>query len=193
MNILTILGSPRKSAASTAIAKAFNDTAESNGAAVTTYYLNGLDYKGCQGCYACKNGKESCVLTDGLTPIFTDMESADVVVFATPIYYGDITAQLKGLFDRFYATIDPSYRETGVFTSRLPGGKKSLFIYTQGADEKTHAEIPERYDYYLGASGFDERRIIRDCNRTDETDCRPSEASLQEARDAAKAFTGCQA
>ena len=85
MKVLTILGSPRKNAASTAIANHFNEEATANGAEVTTYTLNDMDYKGCQGCNACKTGKESCVLNDDLTPLFESLKEADVVVVATPI------------------------------------------------------------------------------------------------------------
>ena len=189
MKVLTILGSPRKNAASTIIAEYFNKEAAANGADVTTFHLNDLDYKGCQGCYACKTGLDSCALRDDLTSVFDALNDADAVVITSPIYFGDVTAQLKGFFDRFYATVDPEYLTTGIPKSRLASGKKSLLVFTQGAEKTLHEEIPERYDSYLAMSGFKERRIIRDCNRVDFTDKAPNEASLAMAKDAARDFT----
>ena len=188
MKVLTILGSPRKDATSTTIAHHFNKEATANGAEVTTYTLNDMDYKGCQGCYSCKTGKESCILNDDLTPLFEALDATDVVVIATPIYFGDITAQLKGFFDRFYSTVSPEYFETGIPTSRLPQGKKSLIIATQGAEEKEHADIAARYDSYFALSGFTDRKIIRDCNRQDFTDKAPAAASISMAESIAREF-----
>lgn len=189
MNVLTLLGSPRKDAASSAIAQRFNEEAAKNGAQVTTYRLNDLDFKGCQGCYACKKGLDKCVINDDLTPVLEALSVADAVVFATPIYFGDITAQLKGFFDRLYSTFDPDYSEETGFTSRLPAGKKALFIYTQGAAEDIHAEIPERYNTYLETSGFTDCRVIRDCSREGFGDGPPASESMDTATTAATDFT----
>jgi len=188
MKVLTIMGSPRKSAASTVIAEQFNRTAEANGAEVTTYHLNDMDYKACQGCYACKTGHETCALSDDLTQVFEDLHEADAVVFATPIYFGDVTGQFKSFFDRIYSTVKPDYLTTGIPSSRLPAGKKSLFIFTQGADEETHTEIHERYNNYLAISGFTDIRTIRDCKRQDYTDKNPAAESITLAEAAAMDF-----
>lgn len=188
MKVLTILGSPRKNATSTAIAKRFIEEAASLGADVTTYDLNTMDYKGCQGCYGCKTGKEMCVLKDDLTPLFEEMPEADIMVFASPIFYGDITAQLKGFFDRSFWTVKPEYLETGIPSSRLPNGKKSLLIITQGATEEKHAEIPDRYNYYLKMYGFDDARVIRETDRLDFRETEPYPESLEMATNAARDF-----
>ncbi len=53
-----------------------------------------LAYRSCQGCYACKNGLDHCVLEDDLTGVLAAVQEADVVVLASQVYYGEITAQL---------------------------------------------------------------------------------------------------
>lgn len=189
MKVLTILGSPRKESASTTIALKFNEEAAAKGAEVTTVQLNDLNYKGCQGCYACKKGSETCVLKDDLTPVFEALHAADAVVMTSPIYFGDVTAQLKGFIDRFYSTVSPEYLTTGIPTSRLPAGKKSLLIFTQGAEESMHAEIPPRYDMYLEMSGFAQRRVIRDYGRGDFEETTPSQESMDLAAAAAADFS----
>lgn len=190
MKVLTILGSPRKKAASTFIAEDFNRKAEAAGAEVSTYHLNTMSYKGCQGCHACKKGAESCILKDDLTEVLDGLHEADVVVIASPIYFGDVTAQLKGFIDRLYGTIGPEIVTEGIPVSRLPKGKKCLMIFTQGAPDNTHAEIPPRYDMYFEISGFNERRVIRDCDRHGFGDMPASESAIAQARQTASDFLG---
>lgn len=188
MKVLTILGSPRTNATSTAIAQRFNEEIAGLGAEVNTYMLNEMEFKGCQACYGCKTGKEHCVLKDDLTQVFEEMTAADVVVLTSPIYHGDITAQLKGYFDRSFATVKPEFLETGIPASRLPAGKKSLLIFTQAAEATQHEEVPERYDMYLQSAGFDDRRIIRECDRRNFRETAPSPESMEMATQAARDF-----
>lgn len=188
MKVLTILGSPRKNATSTAIAKRFNEEATSLGAEVTVFDLNAMAFKGCQGCYGCKTGKKTCVLKDDLTQVFNKMADADVMVFTSPIYHGDITAQLKGYFDRTFWTLKAEFLETGIPASRLPAGKKSLMIITQGAPTEQHAEIPKRYNSYLELSGFSDCRTIREVDRLDFRETAPYPESLELATKAARDF-----
>jgi len=103
MKIVTLLGSPRSLGNSTAIARRFQETAATLGAKNCTFELNRLTYRGCQGCYACKKGLDHCILNDDLTEVLTSVTEADMVVLATPVYYGDVTAQLKGFIDRTYS------------------------------------------------------------------------------------------
>ena len=56
MKIVTLLGSPRTGRNSATIANRFTETAARLGADTRTFELNRLDYRGCQGCYACKKG-----------------------------------------------------------------------------------------------------------------------------------------
>ena len=95
MNIVALLGSPRSTGNSAAIANRFTETAASLGARVTNFQLNRLTYRGCQGCYACKKGLDHCVLKDDLTQVLDAVAAADLVVLASPVYYGDMTAAMK--------------------------------------------------------------------------------------------------
>ncbi|THB67568.1 MAG: flavodoxin family protein [Desulfovibrio sp.] len=192
MKVVTILGSPRKNSTSTAIAERFNALAKAEGATVSTYFLNEMDYQGCQGCMACKTVREDCALKDGLTPLFEEMHRADVVVMATPVYFGDVSAQFKGFIDRVYSLAKPDF-PTNPEPSRLPKGKKSLFIISQGASAQEHTEIVDRYDRYFTLAGFEERRVIRDCDRVDPMVIEPSKDSLSAVENAARDFTQAMA
>lgn len=162
MQIVTLLGSPRSSGSSAAIARHINAAAEARGAAVRTFELNRMNYRGCQACYACKKGSEICVLKDDLTDLFAAVAAADLVVLASPVYYGDITGQLKCCLDRGYAWLKPDYLSNPQ-PSRL-GEKKLIFVLTQGhPDENYFADIFPRYKQFLQWQNFTGIELVRVC------------------------------
>jgi len=162
MKVLTLLGSPRSRSSSAAIAKRLCETATSLGAQVQTIELNKLAYRGCQGCYACKGKSERCVLQDDLTAVLASVEEADVLVLATPVYFGDVTAQLKGFLDRCYSFLAPTYMSGGP-TGRF-SKKKLVFIQVQGHPDSTlFGEAYPRIQHFLEWMGFEEARHIRVC------------------------------
>jgi multimeric flavodoxin WrbA len=121
MKIVAIHGSPRKGNSS-AITDHLLLSAEEVGAKTKSFYLNKMTFRGCQACYACKTMSDSCVLDDELAPVLDAILEADVVVLASPVYFGDITGQLKSFFDRTFSFFTPDYRTTAN-PSRLPSGK----------------------------------------------------------------------
>ena len=74
--------------------------------------LKGKDIKYCIGCLSCqRNGM--CVLKDDVADIMAKVKDAEVIVYATPIYYYEMCGQMKTLLDRLnplYST-DYSFRD----------------------------------------------------------------------------------
>ena len=189
MKIVALLGSPRQGGNSSAIAERFLQTAETLGAETRSFELNRLSFRGCQGCYACKKTLDHCILEDDLTPALDAVKDADLVVMASPVYFGDVTSQLKGFIDRSFSYFLPDYA-TNPKPSRL-SSKKLLFVLTQGhPNESLFADIFPRYQRPLQRLGFEEARQIRICgigpNRTDEV---PAHI-LAEAEQAAREMVG---
>ena len=90
------------------------------------------------------------------------MEQADILVLASPVYFGDISAQLKLCFDRFYSFFTPA------FSTRLAPGKQAVMIFSQGDDkEKSFAELFSRYEPFLKFLGFSTVHQIRLCGGGD--------------------------
>ncbi|GAM10494.1 iron-sulfur flavoprotein [Geobacter sp. OR-1] len=163
MKIACLLGSPRKGSCSSAIAGQLVHAAVGLGATAETFTLNDLSYRGCQGCYACKKSLDHCILNDDLTGVLEAVQEADILVMASPVYYGDITAQMKGFFDRTFSYLKPDYL-TNASPSRLAPGKKMVMIQTQGhPDEKSFADIFSRYRMFLDWTGYTDCRLIRAC------------------------------
>ena len=162
MKISCLLGSPRKESNSAAIAARFTQTAAGLGADVETVVLNQLNYRGCQGCMSCKISSDKCVLKDDLARVLESLKSADIVVMAMPVYCSDVPGQVKCFLDRTFSYLKPDFR-TEDNPSRLPPGKKLVFIITQGAPaEEMFADVPRRYTEFLRRSmGFDGAYLIR--------------------------------
>jgi multimeric flavodoxin WrbA len=186
MKIMTLLGSPRSNGNSAAIAGRFLQTAESLGAETKTIYLNKLKFRGCQACMACKGKLDHCALDDDLTEVLNEIHDTDVLVLASPVYFGDITAQMKMFIDRTYSYYVPDFM-TQANPSRLPSGKKMIFIQAQGQPiEKMFDDIYPKYELFFQFLGFKNNELIRACGVNDASDAENREDILTIAEDAAR-------
>ena len=103
--IIIIDGGPRKNFNTASMLQKFAEGASSVSDAieVKTIRLYGLDYKGCMSCMACKiQGKASnvCKFKDALTPVLEEIAQADGLVLGSPIYFGDVTGQMRTFLER---------------------------------------------------------------------------------------------
>ncbi|MCP4164175.1 MAG: flavodoxin family protein [Deltaproteobacteria bacterium] len=155
MKIVNITGSPRKKGTSIRIANSFIDSLKDKGVEINTYHLNQMNFKGCQGCDICKQKSETCIQKDDLSIVLSDILNADIAVFSSPVYYGDVTGQFKSFFDRTWSFVGADYR-----SSRVPSGKKAVLILTQADVESVHLDVVDRYTKFLTSYGF-EIEIIR--------------------------------
>jgi multimeric flavodoxin WrbA len=162
MKIVTLFGSPRPNGNTAALAKTFNKTAEELGADIQTFLLNKLDAKGCQACDECKVKTDHCVIKDDLSDVLESVKNADVLVAATPIYFAEITAQLKIFIDRCYSYLEPF--TTMPKDSRLKAGKKFVLITAQNRGEDMFAEVCTKYRMIFEFLGFKETYLIRGCD-----------------------------
>ncbi|MCW4040707.1 MAG: flavodoxin family protein [Candidatus Bathyarchaeota archaeon] len=105
MNVIVLHGSPRKHGNSDTLAESFLDGAQvGKDDNVTHFYLNEMDIKACQGCLKCKmSANHRCVIDDDMNAIYAGYAKADIVVWASPMYWGYLTAQLKTALDRMEA------------------------------------------------------------------------------------------
>ena len=112
-HVLIINSSPRKGGNSETLAASFAKGAVEAGHEVETVYLR-KKYGFCKGCLAClKLGH--CVIEDDAVEIAARMHDADVLVFATPVYYYSISGQLKTMLDRANPLFDSDYAFTKAY------------------------------------------------------------------------------
>lgn len=146
MKIIAINGSPRKNGNTAALAKEFLKGAASVGPDVETDMINlyELNYTGCKSCFACKRVKGNtygtCIVRDDLQPIIDLVSNADGIVLGSPIYFGDITGQLRSFLERLlfpYVTYETGYK--AIAPKRLA----TAMIYTMNVTQ----EVMKQYQY----------------------------------------------
>lgn len=126
--VLIITSSLRKGSNSDTLAQAFAKGAEEAGHQVECISLKGKDIQFCIGCLACQE-TQKCVLKDDTAPLVEKVKDAEVLVFASPVYYYSIAGQLKTLLDRCNPLFPSDYRFREVY-----------FLASALEDQKTTVE-----------------------------------------------------
>lgn len=97
--VLIISGSPRKGGNTDMLCDRFAEGARDAGNQVTKLRVADLDIHMCTGCDSCvRTG--TCVYRDDMARVRDEMMAADAIVFASPVYFYTISAQIKALIDR---------------------------------------------------------------------------------------------
>ncbi len=127
--ILIISTSLRRRSNSEALADAFLAGAKAAGNIVEKITLQQKNLSFCKGCLACQKRK-TCVIQDDAGAIVEKMRQADIIAFATPIYYYEMSGQMKTLLDR----ANPLYSSDYAF--------RDIYMLTAAAEDEIH--VPER-------------------------------------------------
>lgn len=107
--VLVISTSIRNNSNSEALADSFAKGAEEAGNQVEKISLRDKKISFCKGCLAClKAGK--CIIRDDALEIAEKMHDAEVIAFATPIYYYEVSGQMKTMLDRANSLYGSDYR-----------------------------------------------------------------------------------
>lgn len=104
-NIVVLSGSPRKGGNTDTLVEAFITGAVAAGKSVTLFRAAELKVGGCMGCDHCFRETGVCIQNDDMSKVLSAMRQADAVVFASPVYFFGVTAQLKLVIDRLYALL----------------------------------------------------------------------------------------
>ena len=143
MNVLAFNGSPRmKKGITDSILQIFLEGAESAGAETETIYIARQKISYCTGCFNCwfvHPGK--CIHNDDMIMIREKIKSADILVFASPVYFDGFTAQMKTMMDRLIPGGMPFIENKDGHSRHPSRGKglktrKMLLISTCGFGEK---------------------------------------------------------
>ena len=132
--VLILSSSPRKGGNSETLAAAFAKGALEAGNLVETVHLREKNYGFCRGCLACQK-LGHCVIRDDAVEVTAKMHDADVLVFATPVYYYSVSGQLKTMLDRANPLFGSDYAFTEAYLlataaedgrSTFDGAKKAV-------------------------------------------------------------------
>lgn len=147
-NIVVFWGSPRKDGYSHTVASELIRGVESGGGKVKTYDLNDPGFRGCQGCFHCRE-HEACIIQDMLQPFYSEVDGVSGIVIASPIYFGDISGQAKKWLDRMFPMLDGK-----ALAPRHPG-KRVVSIFAQGdANAERFLPAANRLHGFLHAFGW---------------------------------------
>ncbi|MFA5339766.1 MAG: flavodoxin family protein [Candidatus Omnitrophota bacterium] len=128
--ILVLNGSPKRNGNTAKLVEWFTEAARSKAADVEVINAAFLKYKssGCTSCRTCQKIKEyKCAIKDDAQPVLRKMAKADVIVFATPLYFYGPSAQLKVIIDRMFSLYKWD-NTTDTFTSPLKGKTMVLLL-----------------------------------------------------------------
>ena len=112
--VVVISTSLRAGSNSQFLAEKFAEGAKAAGNEIEFISLRGKDIKFCMGCLACQK-LGACIIKDDVPAIMENVLNADVVCWATPIYYYEMSGQMKTLIDRMNAMYPKDYRFRDVY------------------------------------------------------------------------------
>jgi len=142
--IIILLASPHADGNTSKVAHWISDGAQACGADVETIDLTKLYYKtgGCIACMACHRSDEfRCVIDDDASPLLARLPEADVLLFATPVYWGGPTAQLKRFMDRMFSLT--KFSDDGEMAHALKSTRFAL-LATAGGDLEDGLSLTEK-------------------------------------------------
>ena len=147
MKIAIFNGSPRNMNTS-AMVNAFAEGAKEAGHEVEIYHVGKMKIAGCLACEYCHTkGQGKCIQKDDLEKIMPAYLEADMIVYATPIYYFGMSAQITAAIQRVYCVGKPQK------------AKKSALLMSSGSPN-VYAGAISTYKDILGYTGIEDAGIF---------------------------------
>ncbi|MCP4672325.1 MAG: flavodoxin family protein [Desulfobacula sp.] len=139
MKIIALQGSPRKKGNTARVLEWIEEELQSSGHEIEIIYLNSKNIHGCLACGKCKEMPDEigCVQKDDGIEILEKIVSAKLVIFASPLYFWGVTAQLKAIIDRTYS-LYVNYHQPG--HASLVEGQYQALLATGGGPYENNAE-----------------------------------------------------
>jgi len=101
MDILGIVASPRKSGNTEVLVNEALKEAANLGAETQLWTATGKKIEGCTSCFACIPSGE-CIIDDDMNELYPLLKQADGIIFGSPVYFWNVTAQAKAIIDRTF-------------------------------------------------------------------------------------------
>jgi multimeric flavodoxin WrbA len=154
--VLGIAGSPRRRGNSDAMLDAALAGAEAAGARVDRVTVSQADISACRACQACsRDGR--CVQSDGMTAVYEQLDAADAIVVATPVFFATVPSDLKALYDRAQPYWARRYVLHEPVAPKRPG---ALLIAAGGGDPYGHACAETTTRSALAVVGFEIDEVV---------------------------------
>jgi len=149
MKALCISGSPRKNGNTTRILGEIFRGLSEQGFETKNLTLSDLDIKYCTGCKSCFQ-TALCVHMDDVANIIAEMYDSDLVIIASPSYWGDVTAQMKTFIDRC-----TPYCDGNPVRKHYPKLTKGVAVAIRaGNNKKENENLVNTIEHFLGHHGI---------------------------------------
>jgi multimeric flavodoxin WrbA len=134
MKIVGIVCSPRQGGNTEIVVEEALSAARERGAETELVLLADKQISPCDACGAC-SGDGVCVIEDDMQEIYQQLENADGIIFGTPVYFGNVSAQAKAVMDRTYAfylkgKLRGKVAGAAVAVRRVGGGQVLSLLYS---------------------------------------------------------------
>ena len=150
MKIVILQGSPNENGSTNLLVESFTKGATEVGHEVKRFDIANMGINPCIGCISC--GYEGpCVQDDDNEIIKREILSSDMIVFATPLYYYGMTAQLKIVVDRFC-----SYNSS-LHSKKI---KSVLLAVAWNSDDWTFESLESHYKTLVRYNHFEDKGMI---------------------------------
>lgn len=150
MKVLVLAGSPHKNGTSNTLVNEFIKGAKDSEKEVEVIDLAKANLHPCLGCDYCGMDGDCCQKDDG-NMILNKILEADSILFASPVYYYNVSAQLKTIIDRFYA-------KTGRITNKRL--KACVIMTAWNNNDWTYLAIDKYFDILMDYMHFEDRGRI---------------------------------
>ena len=160
-NILILNGSPRKTGRTNKLVESFVRGAETNND-ITEFHLYDMNLNGCMGCQSCRSNDSGnpCIQEDDMNLIYDAFLKADIIVFASPVYFWTVTGVLKTAVDRLYALL--------TILGYAEFEKESILIMTAGGVDYSQAQ--KWYESFEKNLNWKNLAEILGANKTEEAE-----------------------
>ncbi|OGF46165.1 MAG: hypothetical protein A2231_03225 [Candidatus Firestonebacteria bacterium RIFOXYA2_FULL_40_8] len=165
MLILGINGSPRKLGNTDILLEHALLGAKSAGAETNRINLGELKYAPCLSCD--KQRKDGvCIVKDDMDKVYADIDKADGIIVASPVYFGSVSAQLKMMIDRFqcywsakyiHKTINPGKAKYGAFICAEASNNESFFENSRSVVKNLFVTLDIKYKEELLCRGLENK------------------------------------
>lgn len=146
MKIFSVLGSPNKNGNTATLLAQFLKGVQENNSSVeySSVFLQEKNIRGCSACNSCRKALDTCVIKDDMQPLYEEVKTSNIIVLATPVYWWNMTAQLKTFIDRLYALKSEDFKDKEIV----------LLMTHEGTEEDSGAKVVEssleQMSEYLG-------------------------------------------
>ncbi len=147
--ILVLDGSTRKMGNTSVLLQHFTEGANNNAVEVEHILTKDINIKYCNGCLRCNLIKRCSIRDDDWEDLSKKINEADILVFASPIYFHYVTAPLKNIIDRFRSFVHVQITETGlIHTPWNKWNKDFVLLLSMGTSDDSDAQpVIDLFEY----------------------------------------------